>query len=392
MKKRVLVFVPEFPVISETFIERELSELAKSQKIELKIYALKKGADFSDQALSLHTEYINLSFTDILFGKLYYLFKKPSKFFECLRIATPKRYFLFVKSLGYAKIFSKFNPDIIYSHFMSTPSTIGLFASILLEKEFAISAHARDVFEYPDLPREKLERAKFITICNKTAYKHFLNLCVGMSTSKVHLLFHGIPKFINSFSANKSNHGGNMKEILFIGRLVEKKGVRYLLESIVWLKENLKEYPLTLNIIGSGPLMTSLKDISKKLKIEDHVVFTGELPFEKTITYFQSANIYVQPSINMNSGDSDGIPNTLIEAAMASLPIVTTDAGSIADFLDETNALVVSQKDSIALAKAIRNLILDDNLAQRLAKKANEKALVMFDIKNNVEKIERLLV
>uniref|UniRef100_A0A7C4Y2X1 Colanic acid biosynthesis glycosyltransferase WcaL n=1 Tax=candidate division WWE3 bacterium TaxID=2053526 RepID=A0A7C4Y2X1_UNCKA len=392
MKKRVLVFVPEFPVVTETFIERELVHLSKSSNLDLKIFSLKKGVGNLSLALDGKVENINISILDIGVGFFQVLFSNFSGIIRCLKIGGLKHLYLLLKSFGYASVFSYFEPEIIYAHFMSFPSTIGMFCSILLKCDFAVSAHARDVFEYPELPKEKLQNAKFITICNKSAYERFLAISnpSKSDTSKVHLIYHGVPS--EGFSMNKiATTVSEEKMILMVGRLVEKKGVKYLLEAFKKLKNRNPSAKVRIEIIGTGPLKEDLKAFLQKLGLGSNIL-VGEKSFSEVLERLKICDLYVQPSIDLSTGDSDGIPNTLIEAAMLGLPIITTNAGSISEFLDENSAVIVPQSDSEDLSLAMERLLKEEGLGLKLGAAAKVKAHEMFALEANVSKIEKLLL
>ena len=379
MQKKLLVFVPEFPVITETFIARELSALVELGQFEVQIVAMRRGTAPIPENLKSKIYFHRVTFWDYLRGKLH-SFKHPIRRFRAFKAVGFTRPFLFIKTLGYANVFSKFQPDLIYAHFLSIPSTIALGAAILLDVPLGISGHARDVFEYPDRVDQKIKSAKFISICNKNAFGK-------LKGQNVKLIYHGI-------NPGEIEVGAGVKRaeppmILSIGRYVEKKGMEYLIRAAKALKDSGREFSLV--IIGGGPLEPRLKSLTESLGLQNEVVLAGEQSFEDVRKTMHLASVYAQPSIDASGGDSDGVPNTLIEVALAGVPIVTTDAGGIRDFLSEENAILVPQKNPEKIAEGIIELLENENKAKELSANAKSRALEMFNTEKNIGELAGLI-
>jgi hypothetical protein len=101
---------------------------------------------------------------------------------------SPKKLYTFIKSILYSIKFSKHKPDFILAHFLSSPSTIVMCASEILQIPYGISAHAKDIMVTGEFIREKVQTSKFITICNKNAYEYVLEKAAGLDTSKIFLM------------------------------------------------------------------------------------------------------------------------------------------------------------------------------------------------------------
>jgi glycosyltransferase involved in cell wall biosynthesis len=105
------------------------------------------------------------------------------------------------------------------------------------------------------------------------------------------------------------------------------------------------------------------------------------------------AKVGVFCGIRTESGDEDGIPNAILEYDALRVPIVSTDAGSTGDFIDDgKTGLSVPQKDPHTLADKIEILIFDDALGRKLTDNAYLKLSQDFDLNKNVINLERLLL
>lgn len=384
--KRVLIFIPEFPVRTETFIKREVSELVKRGKYKYKVFALKRGNGSLPPHLEKNLVYEKLSVGDV-FKSLSLLITDLMNVFSALQVVGFDHFYVFLKGLGYAYKFSKYKPDVIYAHFFSDFSSIALVSSIILDVDLAIAAHARDVLEYPDLAKQKLKHAKFIVVCNKNAFDKIVELGGKKDPQNLKLVYHGLNE--EDLLVSENIKKAEPPLVLCIARYVKKKGLFYLIEAAEKLEK--KGLDFHVKIVGGGPLQKSLQERVDSLSMQDYIDLLGGVAFEDVKRFYHRCSVYVQPSVNTRGGDADGVPNTLIEAAMLKIPIVTTDAGSILDFLDEESAYVVSQRDSAALADAISDLIVHKNIAKNLVGRAYTKAKEMFDINKSTEEIERLL-
>ena len=106
-KKKVLIFIPEFPGLTETFIEREVSKLAESNSLQVEVLSLKKGTGTLSKPVELITSYTRLELFH-LFLSIKYLFLYPKRVFKALTIILGNKnrdlrnnLYLFVKALGY---------------------------------------------------------------------------------------------------------------------------------------------------------------------------------------------------------------------------------------------------------------------------------------------------
>ena len=393
-KKRILYFIPTFPVLTETFIAREVIKVIEIGEVDVRILSLSKDRGSIEEFVKDRVTYKRIGIPDCIFA-LSYLFQNSKMVFRIYKeiffssgLWNISNLYLFFKSLAYANIIKEFNPDHIHCHFLSDPSTIILIVSRILNIPFSVSGHAKDVFLTGTLIKEKVKYSKFTTICNSFAFGKALEKVDKEDRDKLKLLFHGID--INLFSDPPKKHKPNRPAIFLGGtRLIEKKGIKYLIEASAILKS--KGISHQIDIVGPGPQFNEFKNLIKQKELRNYVFIHGEgngTPFEEVKEFYKIADIFVLPSIETVEGDVDGVPTVVIEAAIAKLPIITTNAGGITDLINETTGLIVPQRDADSLALAIEKLILNPELRVKLGKTAYEKASVMFDININARKLQ----
>ena len=153
--------------------------------------------------------------------------------------------------------------------------------------------------------------------------------------------------------------------ILFVGRLEKRKGLRYLLEAFAQLKW---EFPNTrLIVVGPGNPDKDCYRVLSERNLQD-VVFVGPVSYDQLARYYHTADIFCSPATGK---ESFGI--VLLEAMASGTPIVATDIEGYSALLDGGEyGLVVPPRDSSTLAEALALLIRQPEVAQQMTEKARE--------------------
>jgi glycosyltransferase involved in cell wall biosynthesis len=208
----------------------------------------------------------------------------------------------------------------------------------------------------------------------------------GVSEKMIRVIHNPIDlDYIRKNSREKVKRGvfsGRYPVIITVGRLNEKKGIRYLLEAFHMLR---KEKKAKLAILGDGPDRDTFAKLSRELKIQDDVSFMG---FEKNpFKYVSKASIFAFPSLY------EGFPNVLIESMACGTPVVSADCHSgPAEIIDNNKyGLLVPVKDSKALYRAMKRLLDDTPLREGLSE-AGKKRAADFDVRIIMKKYEDLLL
>ena len=161
-------------------------------------------------------------------------------------------------------------------------------------------------------------------------------------------------------------------KVLFVGRHIERKGIRYLIEAAKYLPQDKFE----IRIIGEGDLTGQLKQQAAQYP---HVLFTGKLPAAELAREYREANVFVLPAIVDHKGDTEGLGVVLIEAMESGLPVIASDVGGIPDVVvDNVSGLLVPEKSPVALADAIKRLAEDPQLTVQLLEGARNRIAEHF--------------
>lgn len=165
--------------------------------------------------------------------------------------------------------------------------------------------------------------------------------------------------------------------LLFSGRLIERKGVNYLLRAMPLI---LKERKVRLVITGDGHYRQEWEDLSKQLGLSEWVRFAGFVSNDELSSLFRSCSVYVHPAIYDSKGDTEGQGVVLVEALTNRKPVVASEVGGIVDMIkDGETGLLVPEKNPEAIADAVLRLLNEPELAQRLGEQGLEHARRYFD-------------
>ncbi|MFH1590536.1 MAG: glycosyltransferase [archaeon] len=149
--------------------------------------------------------------------------------------------------------------------------------------------------------------------------------------------------------------------ILCVSRLIERKGIGYLLKAVSILDD------VQVVIIGEGNREEQLKALSRKLFIENRVKFLGYVPHHKIRKHYNDADVFVLPSLN------EGMSNTLLEAMACGLPLIVTNTGGTKELING-NGMIVRKKSVKDLVDSIKKLHDDRKLLGVLGKQSRTLA------------------
>lgn len=155
---------------------------------------------------------------------------------------------------------------------------------------------------------------------------------------------------------------GRVPNVLFVGRLVARKGVDRLLRAAA-----ASAVPYRVTIVGFGPQEGGLRDLAARLGLAERVEFAGRVSEADLARRYAEADVFVLPATVDERGDTEGLGVVLLEALAHGIPVVGTRRGGIPDIvLDGETGLLVEDGDVAALNGAIERLLEDPDLAQRL--------------------------
>lgn len=266
------------------------------------------------------------------------------------------------------KIIRNFKPDHTISFFAIPSGIVACYLKYIYKLPYTISLRGGDVpgflpknlkwmhFFSAPITHIVWKKASYI-VANSKSLQELAQKTANRFNKNVVYIPNGVDTAIFIPSTEKTSI-----RILFVGRLVEQKGVTYLLHALHELKSEgtFITHKVQCDIVGDGPLRASLEQEARDLGVDSDTIFHGWITRDQLPQLYKRAYIMVLPSFE------EGMPNVLLEALAAGLPIVATDIGG-------TNELVANQKngflykDHADLAPLLRRIILDQNLAQAMS-------------------------
>jgi colanic acid/amylovoran biosynthesis glycosyltransferase len=257
-------------------------------------------------------------------------------------------------------------PDVIHVHWLVPQGLAALIAAPTVPK--LVTSHGGDVYGLTDrvsrrLFKAVLKNANAVTTMNTDMCDRLVELGASPATTLVLSMGADVATIRPLAEAAERRSG----QILFVGRLVEKKGVSVLLKALRLLDES----GYDLRIIGDGPLRSQLATESSGLS----VTFLGVLGREALAAEFGAASIAVFPSVAAASGDQDGLPVALLEAMSTGCAVIASDLPGLRDaVVDGQSGLLTSPGSAHELAAALTRVLRDPQLCDQLGRAAATRA------------------
>ncbi len=302
-----------------------------------------------------------------LYANPLYLFLIPSLFI-CEGIST-------------YKIVRKIKPELIYAHWFTPQAVIARVVGSLTKTPFVFTTHASDVAVWHKIPligtpvvRWCTREAKAFTAVSQRSMDKLASFFTKDEWTELKKRSKIIPMGVTipTEQAYTLTHSNN---ILFIGRLAEKKGVQYLLPAF---KQLVKEKPnTTLTIAGDGPWLSRLRQQAHELNLtSEQIVFAGYATGDAKQQLISSHTVYVIPSIIADNGDAEGLPVTLMEGlAAGKICIATNESGADNILTNGKDGLLVPQRNSKELTNALKKaLSLSDTNKKQMSSDAQRTA------------------
>ena len=378
MQSRPTVFVyhGELLPYSATFI--------RTQAAALQSFKAGFAGLFPSRRISLD---LNLDFPPVLLTKDHSLSSR-------LKRNIFKRTGLGAKN--FLKELSARSPALLHAHF-ALDASIALPITEQLGIPLITTLHGYDVTIRDEILSRSLEGRIYLkrreVLWEKCA--HFFCSCDyirsraierGYPAEKLETLYsgHDLVKF------NLPPVPRNRNLIVYVGRLIEKKGCSYLIRAAILAAKDCPD--LEVAIIGDGPLRNELETLAKNSGVRCQ--FLGTLsdpePGNTVLDWLNRARIFCMPSVTAGDGNTEGQPAVFVEAHALGVPAVSFDTAGIGEaVLSGETGLLVEEKNIEQLANALRELLQNDGLWNTFSNNARVWAAERFDIKKLNRQLER---
>ena len=294
---------------------------------------------------------------------------------------------------------ARFNPRIIHAHF-GTDAVLARPLARALRVPLIVTFHGYDVTVRPDAFRRgalgfglnqlypaRLKRLFPDPNVSYLAVSSFIRdqaIALGCPPSRINVHYIGVD--VSEFSAaGVVEPVARRNRILFVGRLVEKKGCRYLIEAVRRLAPRVPG--LELRIVGDGPLRVALQREAAAAGLP--ASFLGVQPMAVVRAEMEQARILSVPCLIAGNGDADGLPMVFVEAQSMGLPVVSFASGGIVEAVEHGVTGLLAEEGNIdQLTSQLDTLLRDDALWHVFAQKGRERVMQKFSLRDQSRVLE----
>lgn len=288
-----------------------------------------------------------------------------------------------INALKILLVIYRFSPDIIYLNSRFDPMgslrdviSVFIFKTFYFKKvKIVIKSHGSDAAIV--LTNDILFKKIVVPYLTKHVYrwlllsregKHEIQLHSSVLAEKIEIIPNIIDpsRSVSSSEFKDRYHLNNGKfRFLFAGRMVKKKGIFTILESIATLPFKGK---CTFLFVGDGPELHALKCRAKELKISEHISFTGFIPDEECDQFYANTDALIYPTF-----DSEGFPMALFKAVACGLPVITTQIRAAKDYLKSPENTLWADGKSVASVSAAMTRIFESECLRNSMSKNNKE-------------------
>ena len=281
-------------------------------------------------------------------------------------------FFLTAMFINLFYLCKKIKPDVIHAHWIIPQGFIAVIVGKLLNIPVITTAHGGDAFS---LNSGLLSQLKKFTIrhcqtwtSNTTTTAHAFGSTPELPKPKIIPMGVDIEHF-QSGQADEVLGSETKKIILFVGRLVEKKGVKYLIEAFSILPKETQKNSI-LWIIGDGSDRKTLEHQAQTLGIKN-IKFWGQIQNKQLPDFYAAATVFAAPSVVDSKGDTEGQGVILLEAMASKTPIIATTVGGIPDVITQKETgLLIPPNNSNELSAAIESILNNNDTANKYIENA----------------------
>ena len=256
--------------------------------------------------------------------------------------------------------------NVINAHWIYPQGLVGIICKKLTGVPVVVIVHGTDV--------NAAKKSRLLRSLCSYVFKNSDRISVNSSfimdavlaidrgaVKKIELIPMGVD--VNLFKPHPGNAARGAPTVLTVGRLIELKGIAYLIRA---MKDVVKRYPDAMLVIGgSGPEKENLEDLTNELGLNKNVRFIGFIQNAELPGHYAAADVFVLPSINKD-GLTEALGVVLLEAMASGTPVIGSDVGGIPDIIrDGHNGFLVPERSPGPLAERIIELLSNEKLAEK---------------------------
>lgn len=383
---KVAYFINQYPKVSHSFIRREIQALER-QGLEIDRYALRTNVselvDEEDQKEYQSTHYIlDESITSFLFSFIRTLFTRPVKFFTTFALAIRSgwksdrgllRHIIYFIEACVLNANLKNNPvQHIHAHFGTNSATVVMLCHLLGGPKYSFTVHGPEEFDKPIFIgiAEKIRHADFVVAISSFGRSQLYRWVGHGLWNKIKIVHCGLEKSFYDGETLPVTQNGNF---VCVGRLCEQKGQLLLVEAANKLKQEGRQFHLTL--AGDGPMRADIEELIRSNELQKYISITGWISSEQVREKLLDSCLLILPSF------AEGLPVVIMEAMALERPVITTYIAGIPELVNAMNGWLVPAGSLDDLVYAMRSALhTDSKTLVEMGKHAYEAVTQQHDI------------
>lgn len=384
--RRIAYLTGEYPRATDTFIQREVAAL-RADDIQVDTFAVRRpGAEHligteQREGQASTTYLLELAKGPALVkAHLATMLRRPGGYLRGLSLAwSTKRpgtrgavfqLIYFIEAVLLANQMSQRKLTHLHNHFGDSSCTVAMLASEVSSVPYSFTLHGSGIFFEAHTWRldAKLDRSAFTACISHFTRSQAAIFAAPATLPRLHLIHCGV----EPSKLTPVTHSGRATRMLFVGRVVEAKGLVILFDAMAALEAAAPD--LTLTVVGDGPDRSRIEKEAAARGLGGRVEFLGTKSQADVAKLLATAEIFVLPSY------AEGVPVVVMEALGSGVPVVASFVGGMAELVeDETTGFLVRPGDPIQLADRIGRLIDDPELRARMGRAGRERVETDFD-------------
>ena len=387
MANRILYISPSLPVLTCTFIYREIFDL-QDLGFEISTVSMNRPPDEKVSAeargfleTTLFLDRVSLIAKTLAVFRT--LVSRPVRLMRCMRIYLraspmkgPRDYVRLAYHLAEACYLSVHLaddlPEHIHCHFVTGATSIGMFLSTLTDVPYSFTMHASAIWIDPIALRNKLETCAFCASISDYNRRYVTETYGAQWRDKINIVHCGIQIPDTQRSPREDSGADDKVSVLAVGQLMKRKGYHVLVEAARIIRD--AGEPIEWTIVGEGNQRPMIESKIEAYGLQDEINMVGAQPHEMIAGFLDRADVFTLPCVVGDDNTRDGIPVAMMEAMAWRLPVVSTNIVGLPELIESgVDGILVDQESPEQLAAAIVRLASSPELRQTIGNAAAAK-------------------
>lgn len=397
---KLAYLVSQYPALSHTFIQREVSLLRK-RGFQIAVSSINSSGFITqvgtakDQEEQARTFYVKEQGALKGMGALLKcLFTSPLSFtrgcFWAVKLGGFNlrqllyHTFYMVEAALIGQWMGREGLQHLHVHFANPASNVALLVSKMFPLTYSITVHGPDDFYDVTFGclKEKIEEARFILAISHFTLSQLMRLVPPSCWDKMEVSYLGVDTKLYSPRRPPPNLP---LQFLTVSRLSPNKGHRILLSALhIFLEQGGSAH---LHLVGDGPDRLALQELVEQLHIQGRVTFHGGLNQDQTMQRFEEADLFILPSF------AEGLPVALMEAMAKEIPCIATAINGIPELIrNEKEGVLVMPASAEELADALKRLSQDRALCKEIGLAGRQRIERQFELGANTAHLAKIYI